>query len=81
VVVICSDGLDRGDPDVLATAMQRLSRLCRTLLWVNPHMGDDQDFRPAALGMMVAAPHIDRTLPGHDLRSLEDLAALLPTLG
>ena len=81
VVLICSDGLDRGDPDVLATAMQRLSRLCHTLLWVNPHMGDDRDFRPATLGMMVAAPHIDQMLSGHDLRSLEELAALLPTLG
>jgi uncharacterized protein len=80
VVVICSDGLDRGDPDVLATAMERLSRLCHTLLWMNPHKGSDPDFRPSTLGMMVAAPHIDRILSGHDLRSLEELAAVLPTL-
>jgi uncharacterized protein with von Willebrand factor type A (vWA) domain len=80
VVVICSDGLDRGDPDVLATAMERLSRLCHTLLWLNPHKGDDRQFRPSTLGMMVAAPHIDLMLSGHDLRSLEELAALLPTL-
>jgi uncharacterized protein len=80
VVVICSDGLDRGDPDVLATAMERLSRLSHTLLWLNPHKGSDPDFRPSTLGMMVAAPHIDRILSGHDLRSLEELAALLPTL-
>ncbi len=80
VVVICSDGLDRGDPEVLAAAMERLSRLCHTLLWMNPHKGDDAQFRPSTLGMMVAAPHIDLMLSGHDLRSLEELAALLPTL-
>ena len=40
IVVICSDGLDRGDPDVLATAMERLSRLCHRVVWMNPHKGD-----------------------------------------
>jgi uncharacterized protein len=80
VVVICSDGLDRGDPEVLSNAMERLSRLCHTLLWMNPHKGSNPDFRPSTLGMMVAAPHIDLLLSGHDLRSLEELAALLPTL-
>ena len=80
VVVICSDGLDRGDPDVLATAMQRLSRLCHRVVWMNPHKGDNVDFRPSTLGMMIAAPHIDLMLSGHDLSSLEELATLLPTL-
>ena len=80
VVVICSDGLDRGDPDVLATAMERLRRQCHTLLWMNPHKGEDREFRPSTLGMMVAAPHIDLLLSGHDLRSLEELAAVLPGL-
>jgi uncharacterized protein with von Willebrand factor type A (vWA) domain len=80
VVVICSDGLDRGDPEVLAAAMERLSRLCHTLVWMNPHKGHDQSFRPSTLGMMAAAPHIDRLLSGHDLASLEELAALLPAL-
>ena len=80
VVVVCSDGLDRGDPDVLATAMERLSRLCHRLVWVNPHKGDNRDFRPSTLGMMVAAEHIDLMLSGHDLSSLEELATLLPEL-
>jgi uncharacterized protein len=80
IVVICSDGLDRGDPGTLATAMERLSRLSYRLVWMNPHKGDNQDFRPSTLGMMVAAPHIDLTLSGHDLSSLEELAALLPKL-
>jgi hypothetical protein len=80
VVVICSDGLDRGDPEVLAAAMERLSRLCHTLVWMNPHKGSDPAFRPSTLGMLAAAPHIDRLLSGHDLASLEELAALLPAL-
>jgi hypothetical protein len=81
IVVVCSDGLDRGDPAVLDAAMERLSRLCHRLVWMNPHKGDNADFRPSTLGMMVAAEHTDLVLSGHDLRSLEELAALLPKLG
>jgi uncharacterized protein len=80
IVVICSDGLDRGDPAVLASAMERLGRLSHRLVWLNPHKGDNKDFRPSTLGMMVAAPHIDLLLSGHDLASLEKLAAVLPRL-
>lgn len=76
----CSDGLDRGDPAVLATAMERLARLSYRVVWMNPHKGDNNDFRPTTLGMMVAAPHIDLLLSGHDLASLEELAAMLPAL-
>jgi len=78
IVVICSDGLDRGDPAVLGAAMERLARLSHRIVWMNPHAG--QDGVPGALGMMVAAPHIDLVLPGGDLASLERLAALLPSL-
>jgi len=81
IVVICSDGLDRGDPAVLAAAMERLSRLSHRIVWMNPHKGTDQAFRPSTLGMMVAAPHVDLLLSGHDLSSLEELAVLLPALG
>ncbi len=80
VVVICSDGLDRGDPEVLAAALERLSRLCHRIVWLNPHKGDNPSFRPSTMGMMVAAPHIDLLLSGHDLASLEELARLLPAL-
>jgi uncharacterized protein with von Willebrand factor type A (vWA) domain len=80
VVVICSDGLDRGDPELLAAAMTRLSRLSYRIVWLNPHKGHDRDFRPSTLGMMVAAPHIDLLLSGHDLASLEQLAEMLPVL-
>jgi len=80
IVVICSDGLDRGDPAVLAAAMERLARLSHRIVWMNPHKRDDVAFRPSTLGMMVAAPHVDLLLSGHDLNSLEELAAMLPSL-
>ena len=80
IVVICSDGLDRGDPAVLAKAMERLARLSHRVVWMNPHKGDDEDFRPNTLGMMVATPFIDTIVSGHNLRSLEKFAAKLPEL-
>jgi hypothetical protein len=80
VVVICSDGLDRGSPETLSAAMERLHRLCYRIVWLNPHKGDAKDFRPSTLGMMVAAPYVDLLLSGHDLASLEELAEMLPVL-
>ncbi|HEY7703366.1 MAG TPA: VWA domain-containing protein [Acidimicrobiia bacterium] len=80
IVVICSDGLDRGDPAVLARAMERLSRLCHKLVWMNPHKGSDAGFRPSTLGMMVVEPYVDLVLSGHNLASLEELADELPQL-
>ncbi|NBH04281.1 VWA domain-containing protein [Amycolatopsis sp. SID8362] len=82
IVVICSDGLDRGDPAVLAEAMARLSRLSHRIVWLNPHKpgGRDDGFRPNTLGMMVAEPYVDRLLSAQDLRSLEEFAAVLPGL-
>jgi uncharacterized protein len=80
IVVICSDGLDRGDPAVLAAAMERLARLSFRIVWMNPHKGNNLNFAPSTLGMMVAAPHVDLVLSGHDLHSLEELAELLPGL-
>ncbi len=80
IVVICSDGLDRGDPAVLETAMERLDRLSHRVVWLNPHRGDAKEFVPATMGMMAAAPFVDVILSGHDLNSLESFAALLPEL-
>jgi uncharacterized protein with von Willebrand factor type A (vWA) domain len=80
IVVVCSDGLDRGDPAVLEGAMERLSRLCHKVVWMNPHKGDDADFRPSTLGMMVVEPYVDLLLSGHNLASLEELAGELPQL-
>lgn len=81
VVVICSDGLDRGDPAVLAEAMERLSRLCHKLIWMNPLKGDDENFQARSVGMLIAKPFVDELLSGHDLASLEKLALVLPKLG
>ena len=80
IVVICSDGLDRGDPEVLADAMESLSRLSHRIVWMNPHRGDAADYRPSSLGMMVAEPFIDSIVSGHNLRSLEEFARALPSI-
>jgi uncharacterized protein with von Willebrand factor type A (vWA) domain len=80
IVVVCSDGLDRGDPQVLASAMERLARLSHRVVWLNPHKGNNRNFQLSTLGMMVVAPHIDLLLSGHNLHSLEEFAALLPEL-
>jgi uncharacterized protein with von Willebrand factor type A (vWA) domain len=80
VVLICSDGLERGDPAVLADEMARLSRLSHRVIWVNP-LKSDPGFQPATRGMRAALPRIDLLLSGHNLASLQELAALLPALG
>ena len=72
IVVICSDGLDRGDPALLESAMQRLSRLCHRVVWLNPHGTE-----PASLGMAVAAPYVDELLSAHTLADLEAFAGSL----
>ena len=74
VVVICSDGLDRGEPAALSQAMESLSRIAYRVIWVNPHKGDVVDYVPASLGMIVAEPYIDEVYSGHNLASLEQLA-------
>jgi uncharacterized protein with von Willebrand factor type A (vWA) domain len=79
IVVICSDGLDRGDPAVLHAAMERLRRVSHRVVWLNPHHRDDAP--PNTLGMMVAAPHVDLLASGHDLAALEQFASTLPGLG
>ena len=80
VVLICSDGLERGDPAVLADEMARLSRLSHRVIWVNP-LKSDPGFEPVARGMRAALPHVDVLVSGHNLASLQDLATLLPALG
>ncbi len=80
LVVICSDGLDRGDPALLDDALERLGRLCHRILWMNPMMGDAPEFVPTSLGMSVALPHIDTVWSGHNLASLEAFADTLATI-
>lgn len=76
VVVICSDGLERGDPDELAAQMARLRRLSHRVVWVNPLAGGSV-FEPTTRGMTAALPHVDALVSGHSLASLEGLAEVL----
>jgi len=78
IVVICSDGLDRGDPEVLDAAMQQLSRLSHRIVWLNPHHREGA--MPGSVAMMVAEPYVDRMLSGRDLASLEEFARELRAL-
>ncbi len=80
IVVICSDGLERGHPELLATTMERLARLSHRIVWMNPLKGDNAEFQPRTVGMMAALPYVDLLLSGHDLSSLEELAECLPAL-
>jgi uncharacterized protein with von Willebrand factor type A (vWA) domain len=76
VVLICSDGLERGDPALLAAQMERLHRVAHRLIWVNPLKGGTA-YEPLQRGMMAALPHVDRFMPGHNVASLESLCETL----
>ena len=76
VMVIGSDGWERGDPALLGAQMARLARLARTVVWVNPHRGRE-GFVPSTGGMQAALPHLDHLVAGHSLAAYEELAALL----
>jgi uncharacterized protein len=79
VVLIISDGWDRGEPEVLAREMERLRRSCHRLIWLNPLLGS-AEYEPLTRGMQVALPHVDDFLPVHNLASLEGLARHLERL-
>ena len=76
VVVILSDGWDRGDPDLLGAEMARLARTAHRLLWLNP-LAADPRYEPLTRGMRAALPHVDHLLPGNSIASLESLADLM----
>ena len=76
VAVLCSDGLERGEPDLLRQQMARLRRLVHKIVWVNPLKGSPR-YEPLARGMAAALPSIDVFLPGHNLESLEELSRVL----
>jgi uncharacterized protein with von Willebrand factor type A (vWA) domain len=76
VVVVCSDGWERGDPSPLANQVDRLSRLAYRLVWVNPHRGKD-GFAPLAAGMAAALPYLDDFVAGHSLAALEELVEVI----
>lgn len=79
VVVILSDGWDRGDPELLAEEMARLRRAAHRVVWLNP-LAANPEYEPLTRGMRAALPHTDHLLAGNSLGSLEELAALLEEL-
>ncbi len=80
-VVICSDGLDRGNPILLSEALERLARLSHRIVWMNPLFADATHGTPNTLAMAIAAPHLDAVETGHDLASLESFAVRLAEIG
>ena len=79
VVLVISDGWDRGEPELLRREMARLQRSCYRLTWLNPLLGSPT-YEPATRGMQAALPFVDDLLPVHNLASLEDLAKHLSAL-
>ena len=73
IVVILSDGWDRGDPEVLAEQMERLHRAAHKLIWVNP-LKVTPGYAPLARGMAAALPHVDAFVEGHSVEAIEELA-------
>jgi uncharacterized protein with von Willebrand factor type A (vWA) domain len=73
VIVILSDGWERGDPALVGREMQRLARLAYRIVWVNPRVAA-QGFQPKAGGLVAALPHCDALVSGHTLKSLEEVA-------
>ncbi len=76
VVVILSDGWDRGDPALLAQEMERLQRVAYRVVWVNP-LKASPGFAPLARGMAAALPYVDEFVEGHSVASLEQLAEVV----
>jgi len=79
IVLLISDGWDRGDTELLSREMARLQRSCYRLIWLNPLLGSPE-YEPLTRGMQAALPYIDDFLPVHNLASLEDLARHLSNL-
>jgi uncharacterized protein with von Willebrand factor type A (vWA) domain len=80
VVLLISDGWDRGEPQVLGREMERLQRSCHRLIWLNPLLGSPR-YQPLTQGMQAALPFVDDFLPVHNLLSLEQLGQKLSALG
>jgi uncharacterized protein with von Willebrand factor type A (vWA) domain len=72
VLIICSDGLDTGDTDLLAAEMAALRRRCRAVLWLNP-LAADPAYQPLSLGMQAALPAVDVLAPAGSLANLLEL--------
>jgi len=80
IVVICSDGLDRGEPETLAKSMEALSRIAYRIVWMNPHKGNAEKYVPTSMGMIIADPFIDEVVSGHNMKSLEEFSRKLVSI-
>lgn len=76
IVLLISDGWDRGDPELLGREIARLQRTSYRLIWLNPLLGMP-GYQPLTRGLQAALPHVDDFLPVHNLHSLEQLGAKL----
>jgi uncharacterized protein with von Willebrand factor type A (vWA) domain len=76
VVVVFSDGWERGEPVLLGEQMARLRRLAHKIIWVNPHAGKD-GYAPVQGGIVAALPYLDGLLAGHSLATLEELLRVM----
>ncbi len=76
IVVVLSDGWDRGDPDTLAEQMERLHRVTHRLVWVNP-LKVTPGYAPLARGMAAALPHLDAFVEGHSVAAMEELCRVI----
>ena len=72
VVVVFSDGWERGEPDLLAEQMRRLHRLAHRVVWVNPHRGKE-GYLPVQQGIVAALPYVDDFVAGHSLATFAEL--------
>jgi uncharacterized protein with von Willebrand factor type A (vWA) domain len=76
IVVVLSDGWDRGDPEELSEQMARLARVAHRIVWVNP-LKATPGYAPLARGMAASLPFVDRFVAGHTLAALEELADVI----
>jgi uncharacterized protein with von Willebrand factor type A (vWA) domain len=81
IVLIASDGWDRGDPALLCAELELLRLQCRRLVWLNPRPHQDLRGQPLAIGMRAALPYIDDFVPGHDPAAIGALGRLIGGLG
>ena len=76
VVILISDGWDRGEPELLDVEMKRIKRKARRVIWMNPLLGSPE-YRPLCQGMRTALPYVDHFLPASTLRGLKSLGEIL----
>ncbi len=81
IVILISDGWDRGEPGLLESEMKRLKRRARRIIWMNPLL-ETPGYQPICLGMKAALPYIDHFMPASSLKSFQELGGILiPRVG